>query len=74
MTIGGRRMEIVENYIKKTLRVFDVNAGFKTQDEVIEQPNTVNGILGLKNVKSGTTIYYGAETDNKTIGLYPLLK
>ena len=56
------------------MRVFDVNTKFKTRGGAIERTNTVTGIPGFKNVKSGTTIYYGAETENKIIGRYPVLK
>jgi hypothetical protein len=56
-------------YIKKTSRVFDVNADVKTQDEAIERANIVIVTLGFINVQSETIIIYGAETENKTIVL-----
>lgn len=61
-------------YIKKTLRAFDVNPEVKTQDVAIAHADIVIGTPGFNNVKSGTAIYCGAETENKTISLYPILQ
>jgi hypothetical protein len=61
-------------YIERTLSDFDVNTEAEKQEEAIERAGTVIGTLGFNNVNSGTTIYYGDEITNKTIGSYPILK